>query len=196
MAKSVNYATRDYTVEPGATLQIVRQAQFVACLAASDTFKIAFDDGSESDFEAGLTYSPESGFSRILIRNPGATTLTVSLGIGAGNIRDGRVTINAGVTLPVRAASPDKLTTHPQQVFSGATLTKIASADPLRKELVIYNKAGSAIMLRKAGDTGATEGINIGVGERFIMEFSGDLYAQSVSTAMQYVVVTEIGWSA
>ncbi|WGT50151.1 hypothetical protein [Thioclava nitratireducens] len=195
MAKSVNYATRDYTVEPGATLQIVRQAQFVACLAASSTFKIAFDDGSESDFEAGLTYSPESGFSRILIRNPGAQTLTVSLGIGAGNIRDGRVTINAGVTLPVREGAPDVFTAQRIQIVS-QTDTLILPENPLRKEVIIQNQNSSGTLyLNGAPMGGDNKGLAVLYGGASVtLETTAAIYGYN--WAMGYYNVTELSWSA
>lgn len=193
MSKSVNYATRNYSVEPGATLQIVRQAQFVACLAASSTFKIAFDDGSESDFEAGLTYSPESGFSRILIRNPGAQTLTVSLGLGAGAIRDGRVTINAGVTLPVREGAPDVLSAN-NLVSISLTSKLIVPKNPLRREIIISNQGSGNLWISGASPAQVNFGPYLKGDEKLVLQTTSAIYGISTSATSCYT--WETGWSA
>lgn len=197
MTKSVNYATRDFSVAPGATVQIVRQARQVACLAASSTFRIAFDDGSESDFEAGLTYSPEAGFTRILIRNPGAQTLTVTLGIGSGSIRDARVTINAGVTLPVREVSPEILTTGAAIIAATGAATEAAAANALRREIMLVNTDAAATVYACGSATAAAgEGLPILPGQSLTLESSAAIYLRNDSGAAVAVAVAEMGWSA
>lgn len=193
----INYATLAYTIAAGGTISIIRQADFVACLTASDKFRIAFDDGSESDFEAGLTYAPGEGFSRLTLRNPNASAITVQLGIGAGAIRDGRVTINAGVTLPTRESAPDVLSTGaPVSAATGAA-TQLAPANGLRREILLVNTDSAAtVFVGGNAAAAAGEGIPVLAGQSLTLESSAAVYARNDSGAAVAVAVAEMEWSA
>ncbi|KEP71765.1 hypothetical protein DL1_00405 [Thioclava dalianensis] len=195
--KRISYAVRDFTVPPGATISAVRDAGFVSCLDASDKFKISFDDGTQNDFEAGLTYRPAAGFTRLAIHNPNENTLTVRLGLGKGNIADARVTISAGNTLATRERNTDLLTTPaPVSAANGAT-TLLAGADDLRREIMVVSPtdAGGAVFVAGSADAVSGQGVPILPGQAITLSTGAAVYLRNDTGAAVNIAVAEMGWS-
>lgn len=196
--KTISYAVREFTIPAGATVSAVRDAGFVTCLDASRKFKISFDDGTQNDFEAGLTYRPKDGFTRLAIYNPSDSVLTVRLGLGKGNIADARVTISAGNTLATRERNTDQLATPAPISAADGAVTLLAPADDLRREFmaVIPSDAGGAVYI--GGDAGAVagQGLPVQAGQSLTLSTGAAIYARNDTGAVVNIAVALMGWSA
>lgn len=198
MSKNVTYAVRRFTIQPGETVQTVRDAGFVTCLNSSGMFKIAFNDGPMNDFEAGLTYRPESGFERIALHNSGISPVTVRLGFGKGNIADSRVTIGDGDMLSAREPTPDRLVTDAPVTAVDGAANQIAASDPLRREIMVVSPASAAGAVYIGGDPAAVAGQGIPVlpGQSLTLQTTAAIYARNDTGAPVALHVAEMGWSA
>lgn len=194
--RSVTYAVSSFTIPPGQIVAIVRDSGFVTCLNASDTFKIRFDDGTENDFEAGLTYRPDAGFNRLAMRNPGATPITVRLGFGKGAITDARLTLSGQIAS--RETAPDVFTAGPSiSAVNAATTALVAGPDPLRREVILTTPAGAGTVYL-SGNTAAVagEGFPLLGGQSITLQTGGAIYARNDTGAAVAVSVATVGWSA
>lgn len=194
----VTYAVRRYTIGPGETVDIVRDAGFITCLDATAAFKIRFDDGSASDFEAGLTYRPTTGFERVSLLNHNDETIVVRLGFGKGDIADARVTISAGNTLSVRELVADELDTPaPISVANGAVAALVAAND-LRRELLVVSPVTAAGTVYIGGDAAAVagQGLPLMPGQSLTLTTGAAVYARNDTGEAVALAVAAMGWSA
>ena len=147
----VSYAIRSYTLGAGEVVRIDRHSGFLACLASTDVFKVAFDDGEENDFEAGITYSPIEGFRSVQIRNDGASTNTVKLGFGKGNIKDAR--LNLAGSIANREEVPDYAPYLANVTFTGVQHKAVSTAPNLSlvKGCLFQNEGPSVVYIHKNG---------------------------------------------
>lgn len=193
----VSYAALTYTIAPGATIGVEKQSGFLTCLNSSAPFKVKFDDGSFSDFEAGLSYSPLTGFRRVDIYNPTGADLVVRLGFGKGSINDARVTISAGQDLNVRAKVPDVFTTGAAVSAINAAATALAAANILRRECLIVSPAGAGLVYIGGNPAaGAGEGLPLVGGQSITLETSAAVYARNDSGAAVALSVAEMEYAA
>lgn len=187
----VSYAALTYTIAAGATIGVEKQSGFITCLNASSPFKIKFDDGSFSDFEAGLSYTPLNGFSRVDLFNPTGNLITVRLGFGKGSINDARVTISDGQTLKTSERVPDVLKTAR---FSCAfsTNTLLAAANPLRREIIVTNVQASASgRVYISGNPAAAiyQGAGLSDGQSLTLKTTAAIYCRNDNPTRQIEVI-------
>lgn len=145
-----SYATREFTIPAGGSADVSRAADFMSCLEATKPFKVAFQDGSKNDFEAGLTYNAPNGFSRVSLINPNDEEITVKVAFGRGDIADSRVNlvgtdlpIRAAEDLPIRAVSPSVVKTS--QLTCGAGWTVLEAANAARSEITVFLQTEPAL---------------------------------------------------
>ncbi len=144
------YATRDYKIQAGGSIQIARMSDFLTALEASAPFKVSFDNQPRTDFEAGLTYNTENGFQLVEIINEHETELTVKLGFGRGDIKDSRLTLGAA-TINTRESVPNKIEFGRKTFYSNETL--VIQPDANRYEILIRRvDSGDAILSLAAFD--------------------------------------------
>lgn len=192
----VSYAALTYRIAAGATVGVEKQSGFITCLNASAAFKIKFDDGSFSDFEAGLSYAPLTGFSRVDLYNPTGEEILVRLGFGKGSINDARVTISSGQDLSVRAKVPDVFSTGAAVSAGNAAATLIAAANPMRREVVLVSpeSAGLVYIGGNAG-AGAGQGLPLLPGQSITLETGAAIYCRNDSGAAVALSVAELEFS-
>lgn len=175
MDQRTQYTTQTGTIEPGGTVQIIRQAQFVACLESSSAFRIGFDSGPLSDFEAGLTLNTVVGFQRLSIVNPSATdALTYRVALGQGDVKDARLSLTGTVnTNVIRAAG---LTAY-ANLSCPAGSTLLLPDDQDRGEAVFTNLGADRIWI--AGQTVPTGvgGIPLAPGQAISVDGRAPVYA-------------------
>lgn len=193
----VSYAALTYTIAAGATIGVEKQSGFITCLNASAAFKIKFDDGSFSDFEAGLSYTPLNGFSRVDLYNPSGEEIEVRLGFGKGQINDARVTISAGQDLNVRAKVPDVLTTGAAVSAVNAAATLLAAANTKRREFMAIAPQDAAGAVYIGGDAGAGAGAGLPLlpGQSVTLETGAAIYCRNDTGAAVAVAVAELEFS-
>lgn len=195
---SVSYHVYEYTLEAGSSVNLERQSTFVTCLSASARFKISFDDGPQSDFEAGLTYKPEKHITKLRITNKSSARLSLKVALGGGNITDARVVISSDVTLETREKSPNSFDVGVDFDILGKKKKKIASADELRRELIIFNKNDSPahILVGSYANAYASppRGMQIDAGGYFTLHTSDEVWAYNTATTTAKVSVATIGW--
>ncbi|MBI1220142.1 MAG: hypothetical protein GC186_16515 [Rhodobacteraceae bacterium] len=199
MSNQVSYAERSFTLAAGSTLKYPRQATFIDCLASSAAFKIKLDNSPESDFNAGLQFEPIGGFQDVEIRNPNAVPITLTLGFGIGNMRDNRVTLNAGQTLPVRQGSPDVFNTLHYISVPVSSAILLRAANPLRADITIWAADGNAGLLYITSGAALDQnyGIILNPGQSLTLTNAADIYAFNASpTNTAACRVFENAWSA
>jgi len=194
----VQYAARTYTIGAGETIEVARDSAFLTCLSSTGDFKLRFDDGTETLFEAGLTYTPLNGFQRISARNIDPVPIVVTFGFGKGEIKDSRVTIGANTTLSTRQRSPDTFTTGGSFNASNGATTALVPADLLRREVVIVAPDTAAGPVYIGGDLGAAagEGLPVQPGQSLTLETGAGIYARNDTGAAVALAVASMGWAS
>lgn len=192
MNTAPQYATRYFLIPAGATVELVRTATFVTVLAASGPFKASFDSSPAFDLEQGLTIRTPDGFHRIEMTNKGASTISVKLGVGKGDVNDARLTLSGQVT--TAESMPDTLTTGaPISAINGA-VTPLASANPLRRELMAVVDAGAAGPVFIGGAAGATagQGIPVQPGQALTLSTTAAVHVRNDTGAAVNVYIAQI----
>jgi hypothetical protein len=189
---NIQYATRRFTIPAGEVLTTIRDSNFVTCLDAGGPFRVRFDDGPESDFQAGLTYSPDGGFSRLSMRNTGASAIDVFLGFGKGNINDARVTISSGQVLQVSANSPDTFEAGAAVSCDDGSTTALVAADTTRRTAMILNDGDGRVYISGNPAAVAGEGLPLNPAATASLDTAGALYARNDSGAAVPVHVAAI----
>lgn len=195
MSRKTNYTVHTYTIPAGEYVQLVRQADFVTCLDATGPFKIQFEDGSNSDFEAGLSYSPADGFYKLTFFNPGADPVVIRVALGTGAISDARVTL--GSSAEFRTARPDALSTGAPKTVSNGSIAQLAPADALRAELLVVSPVGAGtVYIGGDPQAGAGHGLPLQSGQSMTLNTGAAIYARNDTGAAVALSVASIRWSA
>jgi hypothetical protein len=197
MLDRVSYAALSYRIAAGATVGVEKQSGFLSCLNATAAFKIKFDNSSFSDFEAGLTYTPKNGFSRVDIYNPTDQEIVVRLGFGKGSINDARVTISAGQDLNTQERRPDVFSTGPAIVCVKGLCTLVAAENANRKELVIVSplEADALIYIGGNSATAQGEGLPCAPGQALTLHTTAAVYVRNNTGTNLSVSVAQIAFS-
>jgi hypothetical protein len=195
--EKVSYAALVYKIDPGATVGVEKQSGFIACLNATAPFKIKFDDGSFSDFEAGLTYTPKFGFNRVDLFNPSAQEIEVKLGFGKGSINDARVTISAGQELNTQERVPDVFASGPAVLCVKGLCTIVAAANPKRKEILIVSPsdADALIYIGGSATTAQGDGLPLATGQSLILNTTAAVYVRNNTGTNLSISVAQIEFS-
>ena len=190
MSKAVQYVARTYTIEAGDIVEIARDSAFLTCLTSTGNFKLRFNDGSETRFEAGLTYRPASGFLKVSARNHTAQAITVTFGFGKGEITDSRVNITNAID--TNMVAPNTLATgDPVNVTtSGSAL--LAAANNLRREVMVINTDATAVIYVNGSFATAGQGIPVLAGQSLTLSTSAAIYARNDSGGAVSVAVAEL----
>ena len=185
------YTTRKFTIAAGEAVEVYRQAQFISCLKATHAFKLKFNNGPTTDFEAGLTYKHVAEFERVQLVNPSPTDiLTVTLAFGRGEIRDARLTLSGQIN--TYEASPDVLTTIAPVAAVDAATTPLVGLNARRKEVVFSNNGAGQVFI--GGDPAAVagSGIPLGAGGVLVLTTAAAVYARNDSGATVNIGITEL----
>ena len=186
------YATRAYTIPAGATVELIRSATFVTVLSATGPFKARFDDAPSFDLEQGLTIRTPNGFRRMEFTNPGASAISVKVGVGRGDVNDARLTLSGQVN--TAETMPDTLTTGAPVAATNAAVTQIAATNPLRREVLAVVDTGAAGPVYIGGDAGAAagQGIPVQPGQSLTLSTTAALYARNDTGGAVNVYVAEM----
>lgn len=183
-----NYATREFTIAPGALVQVARASDFLVCLASSAPFRVSLDSQPASDFEAGLTLSPAGGFALAAIENTGAASLTITLGFGVGNVRDARISGQVGT----KETMPDTLTSGAAVSVATGGATLIRGANSARREIVIINSGAGAVYIGSDAAAVAGAGLPLQAGQSMTLQTAAAIYARNDSGAAVNVAWAEL----
>ena len=196
MSRNIAYKTFDYVIPAGGAVGVQRDTSQVTCLEASAPFRVKFDNGPASDFEAGLTYRPPEGFELFEMINPGAEPITVKIALGKGDIRDARMTLNGEVDSRERA--PDVLTTGgPKVCPGGGAVTLVAAANELRREIMLVNTSG-AVTVWAGGDPGAGGGHGLPIlpNQSLVLQTAAAVYIRHSAGSSVNIAVAELEWAS
>lgn len=172
MTKST-YKTGIYTIPPGGEISVQRAANYLICLEGSAPFKIRFNDGTVSDFEAGITLRQPDGFTKLEVVNPTQNPLAVTLGFGIGDVRDSRMTITG--TLDTKVQTPPNFTAQAVQSVPAGEVSEIAAVTPTRAEIGLTNEGADKVWVR--GDAvAAIAGQPIEAGQSVVLTTTAALY--------------------
>lgn len=185
-----SYATRKYSVEAGGSLQVVRDAHFMTCLAANQPFKISFDSAPRTDFEAGLTFRTVDGFNRVEIINESDEILVLQVGFGRGDISDARLTLSGQVS--VSEDMPDKMHIRRESVGASA-VQEIAAANGLRREIIVKNEAQEPVFVLESGASAAGDGMSLEPGQALTLQTQAAITIGNTGAAIATVSLIELG---
>lgn len=189
MMATPSYTTRTLTIPAGGSIETYRAASFVTCLKAQAPFKIGLDGQALTDFEAGLTYSPEGGLQLVELRNPGATDNTVTLAFGKGAIQDSRLTLGGSIAANIEA--PDTFTTPPPVNAADGAATLLAAANGNRAELILVNEGAGKIYIAGSAAAVVGQGLPLEVGQSMVLTTTAAVYARNDTGAAVPVAVAE-----
>lgn len=173
MSKKTSFAVREYTLGAGDEITIARTSDFLMCLEATDTFKVAFDGDSDwDDFLAGLTFKPLTGFNKVSIYNDTGASNTIKLGFGKGDVKDSRLTLSGSITN--REEMPDATAESANLVQPSGTCATLVAANPLRKE-GFFTNLGPGVAWLKSTTSTLPKGIPLSVGQSAVIETTAEI---------------------
>ncbi len=182
MTKNTSFAIRDFTLDPGDEMTISRTSDFLMCLEASNTFKVAFDDASDwDDFLGGLTFRPLAGFNKVSIYNPTAAAVSVKLGFGKGDVKDARLNLSGSIT-----TIPDALSLAASWYFIDIPMgdrRNIATENASRKGIGIHNDGPGRIWVAQFGTVSAGFVVPMDAGEKMTFPTYKAIYAWAETDA-------------
>lgn len=181
------YTTFTRTIEAGGHSHIGRQGDFIVALEAELPFRVGLDDQPISDFERGISFKAPMVFNKIRLENPNATPLKVRVGVGKGNLRDARLSLDDDLTAYTGAART--LTTGKVQVSSGQRV-QIASENVARVELIVTNM-GSAPVFLGGSNVVWGQGLPLASGSTATLKIGTEVYAYAQAAGTQQLAILE-----
>lgn len=153
-------------------------------ISAADPITITFNDGDSLEREAGMGGSADYQTVSIL----SATTQTVKVSLGYGEVADARATVNATVNTTVE---PGNINAAVLDVSIGAGLSAVvAAADATRKAVIISldpDQPEEGIRLADAS-VAANKGVWLGPGASIEIPTEAAVYAHNLSSTTAVVV--------
>lgn len=185
-----SYKTGSYTIPAQGEIGVNRVADFLTCLSASHKFRVRFDNGTESDFEAGLTLHDPDGFTRVEIRNPSDDPLIIHMGFGLGDIRDSRLTLTG--TINTQEVAANVFAAHPPLSVAAGAVELVSDRNAARSEIGITNRGANEIWLR--GDAvAAVAGQPVAPGQGVVLSVAAAVYAYNPGAGSVEVAYWEAG---
>lgn len=169
------YQANTWTVPAGGRLEVARTAEFLICLEATAPFKISFDNGSETNFEQGLTFTVKNQFSRIRLYNPHPQDISVRLGFGRGDVTDARLVVSG--TVEVETTAPGVIDTFAPATIAAGASAQIVTADLRRQEVLVRNLDDAADLWLRGDGTQNPGGYLLKAGEGAVLTTSAAVYA-------------------
>ncbi len=190
-----NFNTKTYIVPAGGSYTVAAVGNFITNLTATTvagSLTLVIGGGRETRFDGSDTYLLENGetFTEITLKNTTGGAVTVTVGIGQGEIRVANaVTVSGTVaTLEAKAAT---LATVADVALTNGAATLLSASSSTRREVLISNPAANAVTIR-IGDANvtATRGIELGVGGTIVLTTSAGVYAFVAAAAKTAGVMT------
>lgn len=169
------YQANTWTVPAGGRLEVARSAEFLICLEATAPFKISFDNGTETNFEQGLSFRVRNEFHRVRIYNPNAQDISVRLGFGRGDVTDARLVVSGSVQ--VETAAPSVIDTSAPITAAAGASVQVVGADLRRKEILVRNLADTGEIWLRGDNNTTAGGYLLRAGEGAVLSTSAALYA-------------------
>ena len=180
-----------YTLAGGQSEQINFPANYIACLSATDGFKVGLGQGApESDFEAGLQFRAVEGWTHTILRNPNASAVTVTIQLGIGDVRDSRLSIPAGTALG--QASGATASSSAAQSVSATSVASVLAENANRRQAIICNDDSAAAVYVRFGNTAAAGGVKLQPGGVAILETTAQIYVYNPSGGAVDILASEI----
>jgi hypothetical protein len=209
MTPQPTYTTQKLTIPALGTASVSRAATFLICLAATHRFKLRFEHGHETDFEAGLKFRQEVDFTRIEIINPSSTdALTVELGFGRGDIDDARLVLSGvigttvtGGQVTAKARTPETLKgpTFPNPIVIAANSTALLVAQNANRHRIHMTVQDSPLWVQvTSADLGGVAnngGLPVKGGDRLTLETTSQIYIVNNNASPMSVWPLEEVWS-
>jgi hypothetical protein len=190
-ATAPSYAARSFEIPAGESVQVYRQSNFLTCLEANRAFQVAFDGNSPNDFEKGLTYREDKGFTRVRIINNNPDELSVKLGFGRGQVADNRLVVTDGI----KTSAPQNFSTIQYEIPAGDTVS--AGSGFGAREFLFANEGDAEVRLLSGQDTrqlanGTVDtgtGWPIEPGSKLVLTVADQIQIKNVGTVQTLVTV-------
>ena len=194
MNMGARYTEFTYALAVGGRVQITVTADFIACLAASGDFDIAFGGAPASPFRAGLQYRAPEAVQAIEIINRSAAANTITLATGLGGFQDSRLSLTG--TIANRPEVPDQFNDLGVKTCLNAAVTALAAAGPLRRQLIATNTGTGTVYVTGNGGGVAGSGVPLTAGATVVLDTNDAVFCRNDTGATVTVNVSEIGWTS
>lgn len=181
------YTTFTRTIEAGGHSHIARQGDFIAVLEAELPFRIGLDDQPMSSFERGISFRAPTLFNKIRLENPHAAPLKVRVGVGKGNLRDARLSLDDDLST---FAAPARSIASSKVLVNSGEQKQIASANLARLEMIVTNLGSNPVFL---GDSSVSwgQGLPLAAGHTATLKTQSDVYAYAQASGTQTLAILE-----
>lgn len=187
---SPKYTEWTFALAAGQTEQVSISADFVACLAATANFTLSLDGSPHANFMAGLLYRAPQGFDKLEITNPTAGAISVTLGIGSGDLRDARLSLSG--SLKTKEVAPDLFTTGAAVSAPNAAVTLLAAGNLNRRTVMINNTGSGTVYIGGNAAALAGEGLPLLAGQERGIDTTAAIYARNDTGAAIALAVAEL----
>jgi len=162
------------TLAAGETRALNVEGDYFNVLASNQTnFELGFDNGPTTEMEQG--FSGKVGYNgdpyrTVTVYNPNASSLTLTLALGYGELWDNKATLNGAVDIA------------PASSFTAAAVTVADSATVIiaqnleRKKVTLRNVGGATVYLGSGDDVTKDDGFPFDPGEVMEFENSAAIY--------------------
>lgn len=174
------------TIDAGGIITIETYANFLILLSNTSTTKVKVSIGGQAfqDLPVGLSVElpreNEQSFSQLQFQNVTAGAIQIEFAISNGRVVNSSLVLSGSVT--TNEAVSQFTSSNKVSVGTGATI--ISTADPTRKEIMLYNNDLTKTVWVGDGSVSATNkrGIPLAPDETLILRTSAAIYG-IVSTA-------------
>lgn len=139
-------------IPAGGSYKLDNPFNYFRCYSATFDFKIMWSaNNSQTDFGAGLGIKFDTVLPYVIIRNPGATQLSVDVGVGIGYFDDSRLSVSGTVnTMP----APYSFFAVSNTTIADGSVTVPAAAKTIIQNVganVMYIGAANGLQLQPQG---------------------------------------------
>lgn len=179
---------RDYsvTLAAGAELSLsVPDSNVVSCISAAAAFTISPDSRTPVELQQGVGITFEEKFDSLRILNKSASTQTIKVYVGSGEIRDNRFVVSGGLSFAGSAVS----TLNNHTVTNAATMVKAQKTS--RVSILLVNTGAAICYVGLANTVTAANGLPIGAGSSLLLTVQSAIYVISGGTNTELRVLEE-----
>ena len=185
------FKTYEYAIGAQETVVINRPSNFIVCLAASDVFELKVGDAPFTEFVVGLTFNSDETFEKVTLKNTSFNDLIIKVGLGAGGIRDNRVTLANSALIKNDTASslytrpqPASVTSAGQLAIAADTNTMIIGEGLDRKAVHLTNRTANQIYLISGAEDPVNDGALVWAGQHFTFTHQGPIWVRAFTAGL------------
>jgi len=191
MANLNSYQVHGLTLAAGEWVQLDITGEYIGCIKSNAAFKVGADDNTPQPMEQGLTFRTVAGesFTSIQILNTSASSNSIELAVGEGQITDARLSLTADLTLSANNGISDLIDIS----IAAGVSAQVAAVNLNRREILIQNLSGNTSLFRVGATTAASaRGVELMPGQTLTLETTAEIWAFNSDAGAQSLAVVEV----